>query len=58
MFGCKASQSHKSEPEAYKQMATVALDYGRPANDGQSISSFGQSDYHEGRKPIFIVDDI
>lgn len=52
VFGCKASQSHESEPETYKQMAAVALDHGRPTDDGQSISSFGQSDYHEGRKQL------
>jgi hypothetical protein len=39
-------------------MAAVALDHGRPTDDGQSISSFGQSDYHEGRKTTLIYSYI
>lgn len=56
MFACKTSQSHESESEADKQMAAIALDHGRPTDDGQSISSSGQSDYNEGRKLTLILD--
>lgn len=46
--GSKEGQGRQGEPEAYQQMEAFAIDDGGFANDGKSISAYGQSENHEG----------